>query len=134
MDVNIFVYGTLKEKFSLDGQCTTKRKLVIKNIKINGTLFNLGPFPGVKFNTKDVVIGEIHTFENKKKTLAIMDSIEGYDSKNKNKSLFIRKLISIIYKNNKIKAYAYEFNFNKYNDIKKIKIKTGIWEEEIKEK
>jgi len=131
--VKIFVYGTLKERFSLDGQCTTKRKSVIKNVKTSGTLFCLGSFPGAKFNTENIIIGEIHKFENAKKTLNEMDSIEGYHSNDKTNSLFRRIIIDVVYKNGKkTKAYAYEFNFDKYNKIKKYKIKTGIWEEEIK--
>lgn len=125
--IKIFVYGTLKKGFKLDGQCTTKRKHIIKNVNTSGTLFNLGPFPGAKFNTKNVVIGEIHIFEDIKNTLQQMDYIEGYDSKNKINSLFIRRKINVFNKNNKkIKAYAYEFNFDKYN-IKKFQIKSGIW-------
>jgi len=124
--VKIFVYGTLKEGFPLFNARCDDIKSVIKNVTVNGTLFDLGPFPAAKFNTDDTITGEIHTFNNKKETLEVMDRIEGYNSKNINSSLYIRKMIDVIYKNKKEKVYAYEFNFNR-RDIKKNKIKTGIW-------
>lgn len=123
--VKIFVYGTLKEGFPLYNTCDD-RESVIKDIIVSGTLFDLGPFPAAKFNTDDTIIGEIHTFYNKNKTLSIMDRIEGYSSKNINSSLYIRKKIDIIYKNKKEKVYTYEYNFNRY-PAEKIKIETGIW-------
>ena len=123
--VKIFVYGTLKEGFPLYNNFN-KRHSIIKDITVNGTLFNLGPFPAAKFNTQDTIIGEIHTFYDKDKTLAIMDRIEGYNSENINTSLYIRKMINITYKNKKEKVYAYEFNFDRH-PINRIKIETGIW-------
>ncbi len=133
--IKIFVYGTLKEGFPLDEQYTTKRKSVVKNVKTSGTLFNLGPFPGAKFNTKDIIVGEIHKFKDAKQILSEMDVIEGYNHRDKTNSLFYRIIIEATYKNGKkVKAYAYEFNFDKYNNIKKRIIKTGIWEKGAKEK
>ena len=123
--IKIFVYGTLKEGFSLY-KSYNNRKSIIKNVIVSGTLFNLGPFPAAKFNTNNTIIGEVHTFYNKDKILKIMDKIEGYDSKNIDTSLYIRKIIDIVYKNKKEKVYAYEFNFNKYS-VQKTIIKTGIW-------
>ncbi len=129
--VKIFVYGTLKEGFALDGSCTTKRISVVKNVKIDGTLFDLGPFPGIKLNTGGTVIGELHTFRNSSKTLAMMDSIEGYNPKNEENSLFNRRTTDVMNKSGDLeKAYVYEFNFGKY-EIEQHIIKTGIWEEEI---
>ena len=126
--VRIFVYGTLKEGFTLDGSCLEYRKEVTKDVEVDGTLFNLGSFPGIKLNTGHKVIGELHTFENSEEVLNIMDSIEGYNPGNEKQSLFIRKTITTNHDDEKIEAYAYEFNFDAYeieNDI----IKTGIWEE-----
>ena len=132
--IKLFVYGTLKKGFALDGSCPTSRRSVDDGVKTSGTLYDLGPFPGARFNTKNTIIGEVHVFENAKETLVIMDSIEGYNPENKKDSLFIRKVIDVIYKDGKeTKAYAYEFNFERYN-IKQTIVETGIWEEEIKEK
>ena len=38
--VRIFVYGTLKEGFALDGSCLEYRKKVTKDVEVDGTLFN----------------------------------------------------------------------------------------------
>ena len=127
--IKIFVYGTLKEGFKLDGSCAEIRESVVKNAKAKGTLFNLGPFPGAKFDTQDTIIGELHEFSNDLEALRVIDNIEGYYPDNKENSLFLRKLIDVSYQNNeKIKAYAYEFNFDRY-EVRQTKIKTGVWEE-----
>ena len=128
MTIKVFVYGTLKEGYPLDGYCLKERKKITKNVKVDGTLFNIGPFPGVKFNTGGKVIGEIHEFENPEKVLKTMDGIEGYNPVNEKQSLFIRRMITIPYNNKEVEAYAYEFNFETY-EIEHNIIKTGIWEE-----
>ena len=131
--IKLFVYGTLKKGFALDGSCPTTRKSVVEGVKTSGTLYDLGPFPGARFNTKNIITGEVHVFENAEETLSIMDSIEGYNPENKKDSLFIRKVIDVVYEDGKkTKAHAYEFNFGRY-DVKQTKIKTGIWEKENKE-
>lgn len=97
--INLFVYGTLRSGHS--------RSDILENSKLigtgvtRGTLYDLGPFPGTKFNKGSDVIGEV--YEINQEVLNLLDMIEG------NGFLFERKLVPVLVNKEYRDCWAYEF-------------------------
>jgi gamma-glutamylcyclotransferase (GGCT)/AIG2-like uncharacterized protein YtfP len=74
----VFVYGTLKR-----GQCRERcwpfRPESVEPAWIEGSLFDLGPYPALREGT-DRVLGEVWTIaeEHLARTLSELDEVEGY--------------------------------------------------------
>lgn len=114
MTINhIFVYGTLRK-----GQSAANFGLVdhVGTFEFKGAqLFNLGWFPGIKLVDDDQsvtssgherpsVVGDL--FKLDPKCLPRLDSYEGYREEDPERSLYLRKVITV----NGQEAYVYEYN------------------------
>lgn len=83
----IFVYGTLRsgERADLRKQAHNFGVSFIGLDKINGELFHLGSFPGVKATcggfdrSRPIVVGELFKIKNPS-IIALLDAYEGYDA------------------------------------------------------
>lgn len=124
----VFVYGTLKEGRPLDRKMFKELRKKVTEATTEGTIYNLGRFPGVRLDEEGIVHGEVHEFDKKdiKVVIQIMDGIEGYSPERDEKSNFYnRRVITATTKDGKkLKAYIYEFG----RKIKDHKLEDGVWE------
>lgn len=93
----IFVYGTLRlgERMDLRNQKFNFEIDFVSKDKINGKMYHIGTFPGVKdvnsrFDPNDpVVTGEVFRIRGPS-IIAILDAYEGYDADNPERGLYDR--------------------------------------------
>jgi gamma-glutamylcyclotransferase (GGCT)/AIG2-like uncharacterized protein YtfP len=132
MLTRVFVYGTLKQGGELDRKDFAKRRVSVKNAKIQGSLYNISWFPGIKLGGKNVVHGEVHEFKKEDMGFIIrsMDRIEGYDLERREEdNLYVRRIVVAKTKDGeKLKAYVYEFN---NAPPEKRLVKSGVWEPNV---
>ena len=123
-----FMYGTLKEGRPLDRKGLADRRTSVEEATIEGSIFDLGPYPTIKLDGEGLVMGEVHTFpeEHVKDVRSIMDSIEGYSASHPDKGLYNRHKVKATLKDGKVvTAWAYEYN----GDVDpKHRLDNGVWE------
>ena len=98
--------------------------------KIDGTLFNLGWYPGVKLDGNDnqnFVVVDVYRLpeENspeRRQTITTLDRYEGFDPNNTRNSLFQRKVVTPYELGEK--AYVYEYNHKVSSEQE---VKDGDW-------
>lgn len=90
----IFVYGTLKRE-QLRGRLWPRPPLSIEPAIATGTLYDLGPYPGL-VDGDQLVLGEVWTFrrEDLQETLLVLDRIEGFDPKS-DSGEYVRRVIQV---------------------------------------
>ena len=114
---NVFVYGTLRCK---PGQ--TKNKLGMTStgqfLFVQGSLYGLGWFPGVKLDDPGSVYCEVLSVSDQE--LQRLDYYEGCYIDDPSVSLFTRRLINV----DGTEGWIYEFNGSVHN---KTRIITGDW-------
>lgn len=116
MTTYVFVYGTLKKRFSnhhfLEGAKFVKKAITKPLYK----MYNCGYYPCiVDCPNGNVIHGEIYQIDNQ--ILSRLDYLEGYPQ------LYDRKLIQLQDYNNPVLAYFFNFD---YTNLKEIE--SGIWE------
>ena len=114
----VFVYGTLKKGQCRESVMSQFSESVFPNEKINGTLIDVGSFPGL-INSKNKVNGEIHQTEKIANLLETVDSIEGFLGYNAS-SLFTR----ILTLSDSNMCWTYLWNGDTNHPI----IESGNWE------
>lgn len=87
MNKTIFVYGTLLKGLSRNSVLKDSEFLGLAYCQ--GTLINLGSFPGL-ITGEDNVIGELYKLSDNK-ILEILDQIEGFNKDDKSASMYLRE-------------------------------------------
>jgi gamma-glutamylcyclotransferase (GGCT)/AIG2-like uncharacterized protein YtfP len=101
--VDIFVYSTLK----VGGKLSEPFKEILiksKKAEVKGCMYDLGGFPGARFDQEGVIKGEIHSY--KENPLPEMDSIEGYRGRNSRNNLYDRIKIKV----GEVECWTYQFS------------------------
>jgi len=88
--MKIFVYGTLMR--GLQREAALFDSQFIGTGYIEGSLYNLGSYPGLKPGSNNV-FGEV--YEINTATLKCLDQIEGYRPDQPEQSLYIRKKVTV---------------------------------------
>lgn len=126
----IFVYGTLMKGMRAD--ITTRSIFSVSPMgkdSVNGELFHLGGFPGLKLfddlqgeadDSRPLVKGEVYLIQDPSMT-ALLDAYEGYDSDNPERGLYNRKEVFTFFGR---KVWVYTYNGPTRNDQL---IETGDW-------
>jgi gamma-glutamylcyclotransferase (GGCT)/AIG2-like uncharacterized protein YtfP len=105
----IFVYGTLKRKYRRPLFNQSLRYL--GNAKVEAKLYDLGEYPGAVEEKGKYVQGELYEAKNLEKILPILDEYEEFDHAHPSKSLFVRKVRSVVFEDGrKIPAIVYFYN------------------------
>ncbi len=91
----VFVYGTLQFGQS-NHELIRPYTKNIKPAKMKGLLYDLGPYP-VMTRGDGWVTGEVITFDNKVKVLALLDRLEGYIEPNHPRNLYEREIDDAFY-------------------------------------
>jgi gamma-glutamylcyclotransferase (GGCT)/AIG2-like uncharacterized protein YtfP len=105
----VFVYGTLKRGQSRE-RCWPHPPTSVEPAWVEGTLFDLGPYPALREGT-DRVLGEVWTIaeEHLAKTLRELDEIEGYARRKDD--LYLRVKVEYQTLDGKAgTAYTYRYN------------------------
>lgn len=122
-ELKVFVYGTLK----VGGRFSKRFDSVRTSVKIGsikGTLYDLGSFPGIKLNSNNTIIGEIHTYTQAEEIEKSLDRIEGYFGEDHPHNLYNKKEVEVVTDNGIEICKVYEFA----KDVEKFtEIKEGIW-------
>lgn len=114
----LFVYGTLRLGESADLSRTGKA-LFVESSKIDGDLYNLGWFPGVKLGTGNTVKGDLFLIEDESITPQL-DRYEGHPT------LFCRKQIG---RRDDGDVWVYEYN----GPVKaELRLESGDWQTEAR--
>jgi gamma-glutamylcyclotransferase (GGCT)/AIG2-like uncharacterized protein YtfP len=132
--VKFFFYGTLMEYVHPHAMVETKSE----HASALGTVFDLGPFPGATFpditgnpQYGDIVYGKMTTFiaPNMKVIHQILnqfDGYEGYNPKDLEHSLYIRKVVDVLtMEGEKHKCWTYQFN--KFDQNSGVYVPGGNW-------
>ena len=123
----VFVYGTLKKGRRLDRKAFADLRTSVQEATIEGSIFDLGPYPTIKLDGKGLVIGEVHTFPEKhmENVKRVMDSIEGYNSSYPDKGLYnCHKVKATLKDGEVVVAWTYEYNGPVDPECR---IKEGVW-------
>jgi gamma-glutamylcyclotransferase (GGCT)/AIG2-like uncharacterized protein YtfP len=89
----VFVYGTLKRGFSRSLAFAGLRRRA-EAADLEGMLYDLGTYPGLKLEGDDLIQGEIHLFDDIGRVLRVLDLIEGYRGEGHPGNLFRRTLVT----------------------------------------
>jgi pyruvate carboxylase len=109
----IFVYGTLRQGYSLHRHLRQVGAKYAGAGQIRGRLFDLGEYPGVLPSTRpsDSVRGELYDLESPRDQLSALDALEEYDPRRPRNSLFRRRIAEVrLDDGQKCKAWVYFFN------------------------
>lgn len=110
--MNIFVYGTLKQRCSRGYIIQYSNGVFIGTGTIKGTLKVLPyGYPGYIEEGNDIIAGELYSFDDDS-VMNQFDLIEGYDPNATDPlfNLYIRKECEIDVKGTKYKAWVYVWN------------------------
>lgn len=126
--IRVFVYGTLKRGRPLDRAEFAKLRKDVEEAEIEGAIYDLGWYPGVRLDEEGIVRGEVHSFDEKDDfVLDILDGIEGYSpGRPESQNLYNRRtVIAKTLSGKKVKAFIYEINHRPRSERR---LKDGVWE------
>ena len=109
----IFVYGTLKQGFGANSILQGRAEFITDD-RIEGSLYNLGAFPGYKTSGSGMVAGEVYEITDENLP-AMLDSYENYPSLYTRVKMHTEKGYN---------AWVYVINENMYE---KNLIQEGVW-------
>lgn len=110
----LFTYGTLSPEHAPREISEAVRRLnYVGEASVNGLLYDLGSYPGAIIDAPSPkkIIGRVFTLPEDRSVLQALDEYEGFNSKDIENSLFVRKSTEVILKNGqKIKCWIYIYN------------------------
>lgn len=122
--LRVWVYGTLKVGGKFSPRFDEKRLSSQPAIAM-GTMYNItGWYPGVKFDGKNELQGEIHEYKDKEEVEHAFDSIEGCMGDNPN-NLYNKVKITALVNGEPVECISYEFNRSLDNAQV---VESGFWE------
>jgi gamma-glutamylcyclotransferase (GGCT)/AIG2-like uncharacterized protein YtfP len=109
---HLFVYGTLRRGLpDLNGWQKKFGAKLIGQGSIRAGLYNLGKYPGALPSQSHRTHGEVYRLENPATALKQIDRYEEYDEKEKDKSLYIRRPVTVTLRDGKtVVAWVYFYN------------------------
>ncbi|HTC92802.1 MAG TPA: gamma-glutamylcyclotransferase family protein [Terriglobales bacterium] len=107
----LFVYGTLRPEHAPPEIAAIVRQLRhVGSGAIRGFLYDLGEYPGVRLAADgNEIHGEVFGFDSPS-VFESLDAYEGYDPKNLDQSLFLRKQCEVRLKDETLLCWVYEYN------------------------
>ncbi len=127
----LFVYGTLMQGECRNGVLLSNDAHCIGLGKTNGTLVDLGSFPGMILSENhghNPVLGELYQLKYPDRILAILDQIEGFNGFGDSDSLYRRVLIHVTEDGGR-KMLAWFYVFNQDIDNYTRLIPSGNWKD-----
>jgi gamma-glutamylcyclotransferase (GGCT)/AIG2-like uncharacterized protein YtfP len=109
----LFVYGTLRRGFALHHHLRRLGVEFVARGKVQAELFNSGKFPGARKSTKPgkIVKGEVYRLRREEGALKVLDQVEGFSPRTREKSLFQRATTEVALPNGERRvAWIYWLN------------------------
>lgn len=106
----LFVYGTLRKGYSLHGLLRRIGARYVGKGSIQGSLYDLGEFPGAitSSSVRKRIEGELYELPHPEAQLRELDRIEEFDSQGPESSLFVRRLTTVRLANGRrMRAWVY---------------------------
>ena len=134
-NINIFVYGSLREGFFnynkyLEGKVSNKKEAKLENMKLHHMPYK--GYPAITHGN-DTILGEIMVIneDDYEETVKAMDEMEGFISENNPDNEYHKVILDVedITTNTKEKCFVYLYNKDKDKefDSKSIYISNGDW-------
>lgn len=134
-NINIFVYGSLREGFFnynkyLEGKVSNKKEAKLENMKLHHMPYK--GYPAITHGN-DTILGEIIVIneDDYEETVKAMDEMEGFISENNPDNEYHKVILDVedITTNTKEKCFVYFYNKDKDKefDSKSIYISNGDW-------
>ena len=134
-NINIFVYGSLREGFFkynkyLEGIVSNKKEAKLENMKLHHMPYK--GYPAITHGN-DTILGEIMVIneDDYEETVKAMDEMEGFISENNPDNEYHKVILDVedITTNTKEKCFVYFYNKDKDKefDSKSIYISNGDW-------
>lgn len=134
-NINIFVYGSLREGFFnynkyLEGKVSNKKEAKLENMKLHHMPYK--GYPAITHGN-DTILGEIMVIneDDYEETVKAMDEMEGFISENNPDNEYHKVILDVedITTNTKEKCFVYFYNKDKDKefDSKSIYISNGDW-------
>lgn len=134
-NINIFVYGSLREGFFnynkyLEGKVSNKKEAKLENMKLHHMPYK--GYPAITHGN-DTILGEIMVIneDDYEETVKAMDEMEGFISENNPENEYHKVILDVedITTNKKEKCFVYFYNKDKDKefDSKSIYISNGDW-------
>lgn len=76
MNERLFVYGTLRRGGSREIEHHFAPVRFLSGASITGTLYDMGPYPGIRLEGSGIVCGEVYALDSS--TLTALDAYEGF--------------------------------------------------------
>jgi gamma-glutamylcyclotransferase (GGCT)/AIG2-like uncharacterized protein YtfP len=107
-----FFYGTLMAGFDRRRRAGIDNKMAYRGRGyITGALFDLGIYPAAVPSSDGRIWGEVYEFSEVEAVLAALDDIEGYTHSDPDRSLYLRKKVSVTLEDGSaIDAWVYFYN------------------------
>jgi gamma-glutamylcyclotransferase (GGCT)/AIG2-like uncharacterized protein YtfP len=108
----LFVYGTLLNKKNEFGAHLNANYFFYADGKFNGTLYNIGEYPGAILNAESdyYVYGKIFMVTDPDNILQLLDDYEGFGADQQQPNEFTRKLIAIETPDKVVECWVYLYN------------------------
>ena len=134
-NINIFVYGSLREGFFNYDLYLKGKVKSIRPAEINGFKLYHMPYKGypavLPGNT--TIVGEVVEFEDYYSTLKAIDEMEGFSNENNPNNEYLRKLVKVKLNDDESYENCYSYFYNENIDPKfqdeAIYIENGDWKE-----
>ena len=134
-NINIFVYGSLREGFFnynkyLEGKVSNKKEAKLENMKLHHMPYK--GYPAITHGN-DTILGEIMVIneDDYEETVKAMDEMEGFISENNPDNEYHKVILDVedITTNTKEKCFVYFYNKDKDKefDSKSIYTSNGDW-------
>jgi gamma-glutamylcyclotransferase (GGCT)/AIG2-like uncharacterized protein YtfP len=107
-----FFYGTLMAGFDRRRRAGIDNKMVYRGRGyITGALFDLGIYPAAIPSSDGRIWGEAYEFTDVEPVLAALDDIEGYSHSDPDRSLYLRRKVSVTLEDGRaVDAWVYFYN------------------------
>jgi gamma-glutamylcyclotransferase (GGCT)/AIG2-like uncharacterized protein YtfP len=110
----LFVYGSLRSGFKSHAYEYISRFFSFDGVaKVNGKLFDLGPYPAAVPATGAFIAGELYTIKNESEfnwAIGQLDDYEGVSAESDEIQLYRRELVDVFTEHATIIAWIYWYN------------------------
>ncbi len=106
----LFVYGTLRKGYSLHRVLRRIRARYVGKGRIQGSLYDLGEFPGAvtSSSVRKRIEGEVYELPHPDAQLKELDRLEEFDSDRPEDSLFVRRMSTVrLASGRRMRAWVY---------------------------
>lgn len=113
-DQYLFVYGTLlKGADNMMSNYLKSKSTYFQQALMPGSLYKVDFYPGAvqEYDSGRMVLGELYQLHETDKVFEVLDTYEGYDPAEPDRSLFVRKQVEVFASDQRMESWVYLYNF-----------------------